>query len=98
MVSKPIMASLSATSSNKKITHSNQFSQTSFTFAVTVNLDRSNFLLLCKQVLTSIRGNLLKELISEPLIIPEQYLSDLTGEHKIEHFLVGCYPLSVKVF
>ncbi|KAH9669936.1 retrovirus-related pol polyprotein from transposon RE1 [Citrus sinensis] len=74
------MASSSNTISNQTIINSNQHTQTSFTFAATVKLDRSNFLLWPKQVVTSIRGNRLERFILEPQIIPEQYLVDSTIE------------------
>ena len=80
MVSEPQMASSSNTISNQTIINSNQHTQTSFTFAATVKLDRSNFLLWPKQVVTSIRGNRLERFILEPQIIPEQYLVDSTIE------------------
>ncbi|KAL9438517.1 hypothetical protein AB3S75_024229 [Citrus x aurantiifolia] len=70
------MASSSNTISNQTIINSNQHTQTSFTFAATVKLDRSNFLLWRKQVVTSIRGNRLERFILEPQVIPEQYLVD----------------------
>ena len=72
------MASSSNTISNQTIINSNQHTQTSFTFAATVKLDQSNFLLWRKQVVTSIRGNRLERFILEPQIIPEQYLVDST--------------------
>ncbi|KAL9460414.1 hypothetical protein AB3S75_003593 [Citrus x aurantiifolia] len=74
------MANSSTATSNQTIMNSIQPSQTSFTFAATVKLDRSNFLLWRKQVLTSIRGNRLEKFISEPQIIPEQYLSNATAD------------------
>ncbi|KAH9753212.1 retrovirus-related pol polyprotein from transposon RE1 [Citrus sinensis] len=75
------MANSSTATSNQSIMNLNQPSQTSFTFVATVKLDRSNFLLWRKQVLiTSIRGNCLEKFISEPQIIPEQYLSNATTD------------------
>ncbi|KAH9726030.1 retrovirus-related pol polyprotein from transposon RE1 [Citrus sinensis] len=74
------MANSSTATSNQSIMNSIQPSQTSFTFTATVKLDRSNFLLWRKQVLTSIRGNRLEKFISEPQIIPEQYLSNATAD------------------
>ena len=70
------MANSSTATSNQSIMNLNQPSQISFTFAATVKLDRSNFLLWRKQVLTSIKGNRLEKFISEPQIVPEQYLSN----------------------
>ncbi|KAH9792303.1 retrovirus-related pol polyprotein from transposon RE2 [Citrus sinensis] len=74
------MASSSNTTSNQPIINSISNSQTSFTFAATVKLDRSNFLLWRKQVLMSIRGNRLERFISEPQVVPDQYLSGGSGE------------------
>ena len=65
------MASSSTTNQNHLIVHQTQPTQISFTFATTVKLDRSNFILWRKQVLTSIRGNRLEGFISENQNIPE---------------------------
>ncbi|KAL9413756.1 hypothetical protein AB3S75_042279 [Citrus x aurantiifolia] len=74
------MANSSTATSNQPIMNSNQPLQTSFTFAATVKLDRSNFLLWRKQVLTLIKGNRLEKFISDPQIVPEQYLSNATTD------------------
>ena len=57
MVSEPLIASSSSTTSNPNHITSNQSTLISFSFSTPVKLDRSNFMLWRKQVLTSIRGN-----------------------------------------
>ena len=84
MVSKLEMASSSTTISNQSVLNPNQSSQISFAFVPTVKLDHSNFLPWRKQVLTSIRGNHLGSFISEPQIIPYQYLSNSGVDGSIE--------------
>ncbi|KAL9429085.1 hypothetical protein AB3S75_030986 [Citrus x aurantiifolia] len=78
------MASSSTTNQNHSIVHQTHSYQISFTFATTVKLDRSNFLLWRKQVLTSIRGNRLEGFISENQNIPEQYLSQARTDGSVE--------------
>ncbi|KAH9793691.1 retrovirus-related pol polyprotein from transposon RE1 [Citrus sinensis] len=78
------MASSSTTNQNHSIVHQTHSHQISFTFATTVKLDRSNFLLWRKQVLTSIRGNRLEGFISENQNIPEQYLSQARTDGSVE--------------
>ncbi|KAH9723964.1 retrovirus-related pol polyprotein from transposon RE2 [Citrus sinensis] len=78
------MASSSTTNQNHSIVHQTQSTQISFTFATTVKLDRSNFLLWRKKVLTSIRGNRLERFISENQNIPEQYLSQARTDGSVE--------------
>ena len=78
------MASSSTTNQNHLIVHQTHSHQISFTFATTVKLDRSNFLLWRKQVLTSIRGNRLEGFISENQNIPEQYLSQARTDGSVE--------------
>lgn len=75
MVSEPSMTSSSTLIPIKSINNSNQLNQVSqilFTFALTVELDRSNFLLWHKQVSTSISGNRLAGFISEAQTILNQ--------------------------
>ena len=57
-------------------TTSNQSSYISFSFSTPVKLDRSNFMIWRKQVLTTLRGNHLEDFISGNQIIPEQYISN----------------------
>ena len=71
MVSEPVWL-VPTTLSNS--TNANQSSQISFSFSNPIKLDRSNFLIWRKQVLTSIRGNRLEDFISENHIIPEQHI------------------------
>ena len=84
MVSEPTMASSSTTNQIHSTNNQFQSTQTSFTFAATVKLDRLNFLLWRKQVLTSIRGNRLEGLITEGQNIPEQYLSQSRADGSLE--------------
>lgn len=81
---RAIMARSSTTIVNQPITIQKQFLQTSFTFATTVKLDRSNYLLWHKQVLSSVIGSQLEGFISETLIISDQYLSNSTIDGSIE--------------
>lgn len=85
------MARSSSTTSNQTITNLNKFLQTSFTFAATVKFNRSNSLLWHKQVLTSIKGNFLEGFITEPQIIPEQYLSNLAVDGSTEKIEKSTY-------
>lgn len=84
MVPEPSMASSSTTNQNHSIANQIQSSQTSFTFAATVKLYRSNFLLWRKQVLTSIKGNRLEGLISEAQNILDQYLFQSRADGFVE--------------
>ncbi|KAL9441373.1 hypothetical protein AB3S75_019957 [Citrus x aurantiifolia] len=78
------MASSSTTNQIHSTINQFQSTQTSFTFAATVKLNRSNFLLWRKQALMSIRGNRLEGLISEGQNIPEQYLSQSRAYGSVE--------------
>lgn len=78
------MARSSTTIVNQPITLQKQFLQTSFTFATTVKLDRSNYLLWHKQVLSSVIGSQLEGFISETLNISDQYLSNSAIDGSIE--------------
>lgn len=71
------MASSSSTTSNLNTTNVAQASKISFSFSTLVKLDRSNFLLWRKQVLTSIKGNQLEEFISNAQIILDQYINQI---------------------
>ena len=84
MVSEPSMASSSTINQNRSNFNQMHSTQTSFTFATTVKLDRSNFLLWRKQVITSIRGNRLEGLISEKQNVPEQYVSQSQADGYVE--------------
>ncbi|KAL9408386.1 hypothetical protein AB3S75_046864 [Citrus x aurantiifolia] len=70
------MANSSTTHSNPNFLNQNQPLNVSFTFTTPIKLDRSNYLLWRKQVLTSIRGNRLEHYISGNRAVPDQYLSD----------------------
>lgn len=78
------MANSNITNQNHLKVNQIQYSQTSFPFAATIKLDRSNFLLWHKQVLTSIRGNRLEGLISKAQNIPDQYLSHSRDDGSME--------------
>ena len=79
------MAMSSTTIVNQPITLQKQFLQTSFTFATTVKLDQSNYLLWHKQVLTSVKGSQLEGFISETPIILDLSLSNSTVDGSIEN-------------
>ncbi|ESR44791.1 hypothetical protein CICLE_v10003509mg [Citrus x clementina] len=78
------MASSSNTTTLSNSTNANQSSQISFLFSNPIKLDRSNFLIWRKQVLTSIRGNRLEDFISENQIIPEQHIIQTTVDGSVQ--------------
>ncbi|KAH9696661.1 retrovirus-related pol polyprotein from transposon RE2 [Citrus sinensis] len=78
------MASSSNITTLSNSTNANQTSQISFSFSNPIKLDRSNFLIWRKQVLTSIRGNRLEDFISENQIIPEQHIIQTTVDGSVQ--------------
>ena len=84
MVSEPLMASSSNTIFNPNHITSNQSTQISFSFSFPVKLDRSNFMLWRKQVLTTIRGNRLEHLISDNQVTPDRYIAHTEVDGSIQ--------------
>ncbi|KAL9459370.1 hypothetical protein AB3S75_002715 [Citrus x aurantiifolia] len=78
------MASSSNTTTLSNSTNANQSSQISFSFSNPIKLDRSNFLIWRKQVLTSIRRNRLEEFISKNQTIPEQHIIQTTVDGSVQ--------------
>ena len=77
------MASSSNTTTLSNSTNANQSSQISFSFSNPIKLDRSNFLIGRKQVLTSIRRNRLEDFISENQIIPKQHIIQTAADGSV---------------
>ena len=69
----------------------NQSSHISFSFSTPVKLDRSNFMIWRKQVLTTIRGNRLEDFISGNQIIPEQYISNTVADGSVQRITNPAY-------
>ena len=84
MISDPLMASSSSTTSNTSHIITNQSTQISFSFSTPVKLDRLNFMLWRKQVLTSIRENRLEHLISNDQMIPYRYITHIEADGSIQ--------------
>ncbi|KAH9677665.1 retrovirus-related pol polyprotein from transposon RE1 [Citrus sinensis] len=85
------MASSSSTTSNPNQMNINQSSHISFSFSTPVKLDRSNFMIWRKQVLTTIRGNRLEDFISGNQIIPEQYISNTIADGSVQRITNPAY-------
>ena len=84
MVSDPLMTSSSSTTANPSHIITNQSTQISFSFSTPVKLDRLNFMLWRKQVLTSIRGNRLEHLIYDDQMIPDRYITHIEADGSIQ--------------
>ena len=85
------MASSSSTTSNPNQMNINQSSHISFSFSIPVKLDRSNFMIWRKQVLTTIKGNHLEDFISGNQIIPKQYISNRVADGSIQRITNPTY-------